>query len=367
MLKDEADRMTRANWAARRWIDQASAHILPYRGKRPLAVTAALIQERGSRIIEGLLEVVDVCAYTVRMSARACVQEILEICVDLIDQGPRNSTSGPPQAETTPPSLSADRANATALLFSRNWIQYLFGRIADDQLVNLQPGGESVPPEKLRLLFDTQLPAVRSVIAECIDRTARYAALPGADLKVINDVQAQCQVAETWCEELVNNYRSAQLHLDRNATTREVTFKRFDPKGSVSIYEFLSLFEEWCYGHVSDTEKTRLLFSKYLHTSLTQGYEELKKRKHSYSEMKAWLIDNFGSVKSVADGQIRAIKALKVPRPTDNATAHVTYIREIHRLLSTLYNLKVSHGVRVPQLRNHKSHFPLANCRAFAD
>jgi hypothetical protein len=45
---------------------------------------------------------------------------------------------------------------------------------------------------------------------------------------------------------VVDSYRSAQLHLDRNATTREVTFKRFDPKGSVSIYVFLSLFEEWC-------------------------------------------------------------------------------------------------------------------------
>jgi hypothetical protein len=278
------------------------------------------------------------------MSARATVQEVSEICADLIDQGPRDSTSGPPPTTATPPQPSADQANAIALLFSRTRIQYLLGRIADDQLVNLQPGGESVPPEKLHLLFNTQLPAIRSVIAECIDRTAQYAALPGADLKLIDDVQAQCQVAEMWCEELIDSYRSAQLHLDRNATTREVTFKRFDPKGSVSIYEFLSLFEEWCYGHVSDTEKTCLLFSKYLHTSLTQGYKELKKRKHSYSEMKAWLIYNFGSVKSVADGQIRAIKALKVPRPTDDANVHATYVREIHRLLSTLYNLEVSRG-----------------------
>jgi hypothetical protein len=69
MSKDEADRMTRANWAARRWMDQATAHILPYRGKRPPTATAALIQERGSRIIDGLLDVADACAYTVRMSA----------------------------------------------------------------------------------------------------------------------------------------------------------------------------------------------------------------------------------------------------------------------------------------------------------
>jgi hypothetical protein len=55
----------------------------------------------------------------------------------------------------------------------------------------------------------------------------------------------------------------------------------------------------------------------------------------------------------VADGQIRAIKALKVPRPTDDANVHATYVREIHRLLSTLYNLEVSRGVHVPQLWDH--------------
>jgi hypothetical protein len=124
--------MNRTNWAAHRWIDQASAHILPYRGKRPPSATAALIQESGSWIIDGLLEVVYACAYTVRV----CVREISESCADLIDQGPRDSTSGPPQAEATPPSPSADRANATTLLFSQNRIQYLLGRIAD--------GGESV-------------------------------------------------------------------------------------------------------------------------------------------------------------------------------------------------------------------------------
>ena len=30
--------------------------------------------------------------------------------------------------------------------------------------------------------------------------------------------------------------------------------------------------------------------------------------------MKTWLIDNFGSVKGVADTQLKAIKSLKAPR-----------------------------------------------------
>jgi hypothetical protein len=69
--------------------------------------------------------------------------------------------------------------------------------------------------------------------------------------------------------------------------------------------------------------------------------------------MKNWLIDKFGSVKAVADNQLRAIRALKTPKPTDDALTHATYVREMHRLLTTLYNLEIRKGVRVPQLQEY--------------
>jgi hypothetical protein len=77
-----------------------------------------------------------------------------------------------------------------------------------------------------------------------------------------------------------------QLHLQSNVPAKEVTFKKFEPKGQVSIYEFLSAFEEWwCHGFVSDMAKPRLLYSKYLHHLLMSSYEELKARKHNFADM----------------------------------------------------------------------------------
>jgi hypothetical protein len=69
--------------------------------------------------------------------------------------------------------------------------------------------------------------------------------------------------------------------------------------------------------------------------------------------MKNWLIDKFGSVKAVADNQLNAIRALKSPKPTDEALTHATYVWEMHRLLTTLYNLEIRKGVRVPQLQEY--------------
>jgi hypothetical protein len=206
--------------------------------------------------------------------------------------------------------------------------------------VDVRRGGD-ITPEKIRSLFNTQVPVVRSVVKECMDRTSRYAALPGADTELIDKAQKQCQNAETWCDQVVSEYRAAQLHLESNVAAKEVTFKKFDPKGSVSVYQFLSSYEDWCHGYVSDTSKPRLLFTKYLHPSLTTSYEELKEKRHSYQDMKSWLIEKFGSVKAVADNHLRAIRALKTPKPTDDALTHATYVREMHRLLTTLYNLEI--------------------------
>jgi hypothetical protein len=57
-------------------------------------------------------------------------------------------------------------------------------------------------------------------------------------------------------------------------------------------------FEEWARGYISYDAKAHLLFSKYLPKSLTEGFEELKSRKHNYEAMKSWLIEKCGKLKA---------------------------------------------------------------------
>ena len=68
--------------------------------------------------------------------------------------------------------------------------------------------------------------------------------------------------------------------------------------------------------------------------------------------MKDWLIDHFGSVKGVADVQLKAIKALKT-KSSDTAVNQSQYYRNVHRLLTTLFDLEIRKGVKVPQLQEH--------------
>jgi Pao retrotransposon peptidase len=346
-----------AKWRtlAKTSMDRAKAYVLPYKGKRVPISVATSVRLRAEKLIDDLFDVAEHCGSPLREEVQQYISDMASICADLLDLGDeddaRSRHSSPPNSPTRPTS-GVNNAAATALLFSRNRIEYLLERISDNNLADVQLGGD-ITPDRIRSIHDTQVSSVRGIVKECMDRTAKYAALPGADLELIETAQTQCQNAEKWCDLVVSRYRSAQLHLEGNMNSKEVTFKKFDPKGSISIYQFLSSYEDWCHGYISDSQKPRLLFTKYLHPSLTTSYEELKARRHDYGQMKSWLIDNFGSVKAVADNHLRAIRALKTPKATDDALTHAIYIREMHRLLTTLYNLEIRKGIRVPQLQEY--------------
>jgi hypothetical protein len=217
---------------------------------------AAAVQQRAGKVLDDLLDASEHVCSPLKEEVLQCIDNVATVTADLFapeewEYVPRSRTTSPIRS----PSRYSESA-ATALLFGKTRIDYLLERIKDECLTDVRPGGAvPISPETLRTIFDTQVPSVRNIVKECMDRTARYAALPGADLEMIDTAQTQCQNAEKWCDQVVCSYRSAQLHLEGNVASKEVTFKKFDPKGSVSIYEFISHFEEWCSGYISDTLK----------------------------------------------------------------------------------------------------------------
>jgi hypothetical protein len=189
------------------------------------------------KILDDLLDISERVCSPLKEEVLQCVAEVATVTADLFS--PEDGESVSRSRTTSPvrsPSCSSESA-ATVLLFSKTWIDYLLERIKDECLTDVRPGGRTpISPEMLRTIFDTQVPSVRNIIKECMDRTGKYAALPGVDLELIDTAQTQCQNAEKWCNQVVSRYRSAQLHLEGNVASKEVTSKKFDPKGSVSVY-----------------------------------------------------------------------------------------------------------------------------------
>jgi hypothetical protein len=203
----------------RRWISlahctiaRAKALVLPYKGKRLPTNVAAAIQQRAGKILYDLLDISEPVSSPLKEEVLQCVAEVATVTADLFDPDSGECAS---ESCTTSPIRSPSRSSesgATALLFSKMRIDYLLDRIKDKCLTDVQPGGSTpISPEMLRTIFNTQVPSVRHIVKECMDRTAKYAALPGADLELIDTAQTQCQNAEKWCDQVVSSYRSAQL------------------------------------------------------------------------------------------------------------------------------------------------------------
>jgi hypothetical protein len=124
---------------------------------------------------------VENCNAELAGEAESCIHEIATICAHLTDLGSNtpahHSQSSESSRDGLPPNLDSA---AMALTFSRSRIEYLIDRISDSSLEDVQPGAP-ITADRLCLIHDTQVSSVRCIVKECPDRTALYAALPGAD------------------------------------------------------------------------------------------------------------------------------------------------------------------------------------------
>jgi hypothetical protein len=59
----------------------------PYKGKQPLPIVVALVQQRGSKIMDELLEAAEHCDREMSEDVDTVVNEIATICADFTDLG----------------------------------------------------------------------------------------------------------------------------------------------------------------------------------------------------------------------------------------------------------------------------------------
>jgi len=333
--------------------------ILPYRGKNVRPAVATEIRTNAATFGGLLRQGYPHCNPELQQRITDYRRQLAEVCVGLEElcfQADReaareiaSSLSRSPSARSSP--IPRDPDPPTAVDFDQRSVTFLMNLISDDNLPDVGQGID-VDVDTLKELYDVKVPEVLHTIKDLREAAGKYASRHECDAALLREAQEQSQHAYEWTRQVTSRYRSMQLHLDGSIPAREPTFTPFNPSGDVSIYEFFTQYEEWARGYISDSAKAHLLFTKYLPSSLTENYEELQAQRKDYEAMKRWMIDQFGMLKGVADGQLKVIKNLKTPR-TDDLTGYAQYLRSIHRCVHNLYKLEIQKGVRVPQLQEH--------------
>jgi hypothetical protein len=122
-------------------------------------------------------------------------------------------------SQKTPPSRST-QPPASALSLSSDRIKLLLGWISDSDFIDIDI--RNVSPETISYLHDTQLSDVRGLVSKCMELTAMYMSLNGADTYLISHAQAQCKKATLWCDQLLARFKEVQTHLKCNVPTSHV-------------------------------------------------------------------------------------------------------------------------------------------------
>ena len=355
---------------AREALSLADDLVLPWRGKRMRPAMLNTVHSRAENILQTIRAAYPHCEPVLQVRLGVYRTDLAQLCVDIEQFNIESSTSsgsdgesrerntgGGPSAHSSPRGHQPPpppQQSPTTLAFNERTVRYLLDLISDRNLPDVALGSD-VDNETLKELHDVKVKEITSLIKDCREATRKYATCVGAIPGLIDRAQTQCERAYEWTRQVLERFRGNQLHLSGNMLAKDVTFKQFDPNGPISVYEFLGQFEEWAKGYISDECKAHLLFTKYLPKSLTEAYDELKQCKLSYHRIKTWLIDNFGMVSAVANTHLKAIRALKVPKSSDDSITQSRYLRLIHRHLITLFDLEVRQGVRVPGLREYIS------------
>lgn len=235
-------------------------------------------------------------------------------------------------------------------MFQRD-VEFFMSRLHEDIMPDVGMGAP-VTNDLLRELYDVTLPQVNQAITDCRQALKVFTSHSNYDRNLAREAQERCEDATRWVSDLMHRYRQHKLHLDKNTKHKEITFTTFKSGGEVSIYEFMSKFESWADGYISEDAKADLLYNKYLDKSIVESYSELSPIKEDFHAMKAWLIKKFGSVVPMANGYVKAISRLPTPKASD-LPGMVKYLRSIHRLLTSLSELEITKGVPVPKLQSH--------------
>jgi hypothetical protein len=208
-------------------ISVARILTLPFRDRRVPLEIAEGVTGRAQHHINAAMDAYPHCSSAVQEVIKANLDELLLVIANLMydavgvkqlvrssdSQLLRDSPQKKPPSRTTQPS-------ASALSLSSDRIKLLLGWISDNDFIDIDI--RNVSPETIFYLHDTQLSDVRALVSKCMELTAMYMSLNGADACLISHAHTQCEKAYLWCNQLEIRFNEVQTHLKCNVPITHV-------------------------------------------------------------------------------------------------------------------------------------------------
>ena len=185
------------------------------------------------------------------------------------------------------------------------------------------------------------VPAVHAAVASMQKSLQKYVKFSGMDHVYCESIDELLDSAENWCLKIEDLYNKAEVHSINTSKGDTADVGVFSDNAKVTVYEFLEAAEIAYLGWGNSVQKANRLYNHHLSGEIKS---KLINMSDSYSEMKTWLINNYGGVSRIVSDILRDLS--RKPKPgNSNCGAMFTFYAYVSGALQRLERLTKVSGI----------------------
>ena len=193
------------------------------------------------------------------------------------------------------------------------------------------------------------VPAVHAAVGNMQKSLQKYVKFSGMDHEYCESIDELLDSAENWCLKVEELYNKAEVHSINTSKGDASDVGVFSDNAKVTVYEFLESAEIAYLGWGNSVQKANRLFNHHLSEEI-KG--KLINMSDSYTEMKSWLITNYGGASRIVSDILRDLN--RKPKPSNNNSgAMFSFYAYVSGALQRLERLTKVNGIDKVELETN--------------
>ena len=254
-----------------------------------------------------------------------------------VPQVPRYSSLRQDQIQSLADDRRSNASNSTGE-GSRLSALNIQGKMLKSQMQGLKgllspPPSDDLSKGTLLDLHKNKITAVENQTQNLQRSLKDYLRFDGHGVELCEEVAATLNSAISWSSRIRDLYQSKGAHKKSQGGKLYDTIPRFSSSSEIDIFNFLKRFESSTEEFDYDSEKSELLYNKFLSSAIQ---EEMIKYKNNYFELKRNLIHRYGDPKTILTSLLNPVRKESLPQSTSNVLTSLSYYRKLQSALEKI-------------------------------
>ena len=174
----------------------------------------------------------------------------------------------------------------------------------------------------IKKLKTVDVPSVHTAVGNIQTSLQKYVKFHGMDHEYCDSINDLLDSAENWCLRIEELYNNAEVHSINTSKGDSADVGVFSDNAKVTVYEFLESAEIAYLGWGNSVQKANRLYNRHLSDEIKS---KLINMSDSYTDMKKWLVMNYGGVSRIISDILSDLNRRNKPNPANNNAKYSFY------------------------------------------